>query len=79
MAFKTGIVVQLKSGGSLMTIKGIIGDINSPLGKTEEFSLLKRDFLTGDIYCQWFDENNLKSECFKPHQLVEHKDIYGFI
>ena len=51
MAFKTGTVVQLKSGGPEMTIKGIIGDKNSPLNQTEETGLKLGGYENGDVYC----------------------------
>ncbi len=39
MEIKTGDVVQLASGGPEMTVKGIIGNANSPLSKTENIAL----------------------------------------
>ena len=72
MAFKTGTVVQLKSGGPEMTIKGIIGDKNSPLNQTEETGLKLGGYENGDVYCQWFnDSSKLESACFKPNMLDE--------
>ncbi len=75
MALQTGTVVQLKSGGPEMTIKGIIGDENSPLNKTEETGLKIRGYGEGDVYCQWFNDiNKLESACFKPNMLDEIDD-----
>ena len=72
MAFNTGTVVQLKSGGPKMTIKGIIGDKNNPLNKTEEVGLKMGGYGDGDIYCQWFnDSNKLEFASFKPKMLDE--------
>ncbi len=75
MAFTTGTVVQLKSGGPEMTIKGIIGDSSNPISKQEEIGLKLGGFEDGDIYCQWFNDNNkLESGCFKPAMLEEADD-----
>lgn len=72
MALATGTVVQLKSGGPEMTINGIIGDTNNPIGKTTETGLKMGGYQNGDAYCQWFDDKNeLKSGCFKPSMLDE--------
>jgi uncharacterized protein YodC (DUF2158 family) len=70
MAFQTGTVVQLKSGGPEMTIKGIIGDKNNPLNPSEETNLKLSGCADGDIYCQWFS-NKLEGACFKPKMLDE--------
>jgi uncharacterized protein YodC (DUF2158 family) len=70
MAFKTGTIVQLKSGGPQMTIKGIIGDKNNPLNSTHETDLLLSGSADGDICCLWFDDSNkLQTACFKPDML----------
>jgi len=45
--FKIGDVVQLKSGGPLMTIKSI-------LNKNDAFNLNNDDYV-----CQWFDDKNI--------------------
>ncbi|MBL3658275.1 DUF2158 domain-containing protein [Fulvivirga sediminis] len=53
MAFKIGDVVQLKSGGPEMTVKGVIGDANSPLSKTENAALKMAGNEGGDVYSYW--------------------------
>ncbi len=70
MELKAGDVVQLKSGGPKMTIKGIIGDEKSPLSTTENTALkMSGQYTDGDIYCQWFLNNKLESAVFKPSML----------
>ena len=70
MEIKTGDVVILASGGPEMTIKGIIGDINSPLSKAENTALkMAGQHTDGDVFCQWFHNNNLESGIFKSAML----------
>lgn len=70
MEINTGDVVQLSSGGPEMTVKGIIGDVNNPLSKTENVALkMSGQHADGDVYCQWFHNNKLEGGVFKPAML----------
>ncbi len=53
MSFKVGDVVQLKSGGPLMTIESITGESYMDSAK-------------GDLNCVWFDKNKPESKNFNP-------------
>ena len=51
--FKVGDVVQLKSGGPLMTISQIGADVN---GRPR-------------VWCDWFDGNKMANALFPPESL----------
>lgn len=65
-----GDIVVLKSGGPEMTIKRIIGDENSNTKeKQSDKLLLLNGYDIGDLLCEWFDKNELKSNIFKQNSL----------
>ena len=67
---KIGDVVQLKSGGTKMTVQRIIGADKSTFGLTTADEFLKlRGFADGDVICQWFENNSLKDGTFKANTL----------
>lgn len=70
MELKTGDVVQLNSGGLLITTKGIIGDEKDPLSKTENVALkMSGQYSDGDVYCKCFLNEKLESGVFKSTKL----------
>jgi uncharacterized protein YodC (DUF2158 family) len=70
MAFNNGDVVQLKSGGPLMTVQRIIGDDTSNfMLKTADEFIKTQGFKNGDVICQWFNGNKLESGTFKADSL----------
>ena len=69
MNFNIGDIVQLKSGGTKMTVKGILGDVNQSLTKMEETALKIRGYQDGSVFCEWFLDNKLTSNVFKPEVL----------
>ncbi len=52
-----------------MTIKGIIGDSNHSLSTFEEKALKIRGIEDGQVYCQRFQGNDLKSDLFQKEML----------
>jgi len=72
MNFKTGNIVQLKSGGPQMTVQRIIGSDNSNfLIKTADELLKTQGFSNGDVICQWFNGNRLERGTFKADSLEQ--------
>jgi len=69
MNYNIGDVVQLKSGGPKMTVKGTIGDELHSLSKAEERALLMRGFKAGSVFCQWFLDNQIQYGAFHPEML----------
>ena len=67
MEYKTGDKAQLISGGTDMTVKGILGD--DSLSKMENFALTNSGFKKGDVYCQWFNGNKLEGAAFNKSML----------
>lgn len=69
---KIGDVVMLKSGGPKMTIQRIIGDSNDVSTKVQDEALkIIKGNKSGDIVCQWFDENASKNDIFPVGSLVK--------
>lgn len=63
--FKTGDVVQLKSGGPLMTVKRCIGDDSDHTMTTSlDEKYLVEGFHNGDVICQWFENRTPKEGVF---------------
>lgn len=69
MIFNPGDIVQLKSGGPKMTVKGIVGDEKHSLSKMEETALKIRGYEDGSVFCEWFQAKKLISGIFKPEML----------
>ena len=70
MEVKRGDIVQLKSGGPEMTIKGIIDNTNYPVNNSEAYDYKLSGLQKGDIICQWFGQNGeLRTEGFNPDML----------
>lgn len=70
MAFKTGDVVQLKSGGPKMTVQRILGaDKSNPYLKNIDANLKVHGVREGDVMCQWFVDTKLESAPFKQEVL----------
>ncbi|HEY5536856.1 MAG TPA: DUF2158 domain-containing protein [Ignavibacteria bacterium] len=68
--FKTGDIVQLKSGGPNMTVNKIIGDSRDQKIKNIELLLkASKGYKDGDVKCQWFVNNELKEGYFTPETL----------
>ncbi|WP_181309067.1 YodC family protein [Rufibacter sp. XAAS-G3-1] len=66
MDFNIGDVVELKSGGPKMTIQKIVGKSTD---KMENFALKTAGHSDGDLVCQWFINNKLETNIFKPETL----------
>jgi len=69
MNYNVGDVVQLKSGGPKMTVKGTIGDVMHSLSSLEERALIFRGYNEGCVFCEWFLGNKLTQGVFKPEML----------
>jgi uncharacterized protein YodC (DUF2158 family) len=73
MTFKTGDIVQLKTGGARMTVRCILGDGQYP-DIEEPFRLSGNK--QGDVVCQWHDAK--KTQCaaaYHPDQLVNASSV----
>ena len=69
---KSGDVVMLKSGGPKMTIQRFVGDANDVSTKVQDEALkIIKGNKTGDVVCQWFDENVSKNDIFPVISLVK--------
>ena len=63
---------MLKSGGPKMTIKRFVGDSNDVSTKVQDEALkIIRGNKTGDVVCQWFDDNISKNDIFPVVSLVK--------
>lgn len=72
---KSGDIVTLKSGGPRMTVQRMI-EINEEPGfhHIDNYIKLFKGFKAGDIICQWFEGNELKSAVFPEESLILAKD-----
>ena len=66
MSFETGDKVKLKSGGSEMTVRCVIGDGKYPQLE-EPFRLI--GYKEGDVLCEWHDGKKQASAAYHPEQL----------
>lgn len=64
MEFKNGDVVELKSGGPKMTITRFIGEDKTGPITMQDKAYKMAGYKDGDVICQWFDKNALKSGVF---------------
>jgi len=65
--FKTGDVVKLKSGGPNMTVERLVqGGANRT---RDNILILAKGYKDGDVMCQWFAGEELKSNVFTPDVL----------
>ena len=71
MDFAKGDIVQLKSGGPKMTVKGIVGDSVHSLSKIEETAYKIHGIEKGTVICEWFLKNELKSGQFQPEMIIK--------
>lgn len=71
MNFAKGDIVQLKSGGPKMTVKGIVGDSVQSLSSLEEKAYKIHGIEEGTVICEWFLNNELKSGQFQPEMIVK--------
>lgn len=67
MAFKTGDLVKLKSGGVVMTVRCILGDGKYPQIE-EPFRLV--GYADGDVLCEWQASKKQQAASYHPDQLV---------
>lgn len=67
MAFKTGDLVKLKSGGVLMTVRCTLGDGQYPAIE-EPFRLA--GYKNGDVLCKWQANMKQHAASYHPDQLV---------
>ena len=69
-AFKPDDLVKLKSGGPVMTVDHIIGQVHdTPIIVTVDESLRLRGFSNGDLVCIWYEGRDLKVEPFSAELL----------
>lgn len=70
--FKIGDIVMLKSGGPKMTIQRFLGDSKDVSSKVQDEAIkIIKGNKSGDVICQWFDENNSKNDIFPVESLVK--------
>lgn len=68
--FKTGDVVQLKSGGPEMTVRGYETGINANLENYESDT---------EVVCEWFDDKNqVQQRSFDQDSLDSINDAGGY-
>ena len=69
---KSGDIVMLKSGGPKMTIQRFVGDSKDVSTKVQDEALkIIKGNKTGDVVCQWFDDNVSKNDIFPVVSLVK--------
>ncbi|WP_044213369.1 YodC family protein [Flammeovirga sp. OC4] len=71
MEFSKGDIVQLKSGGPKMTVKGIVGDSVQTLSRMENKAYKIHGVEEGTVICEWFLNNELKSGQFQPEMIIK--------
>lgn len=76
MTFGTGDVVQLKSGGVVMTVRLVIGDGRYP-SLEEPYKLA--GYAVGDVLCEWQDGKKPKAAAYHPDQLVAYQRALGSV
>lgn len=70
--FKTGELVQLKSGGPKMTVRRILGsseDVSFQM--IDDYIKKIKGFNDGDVICQWFEGNELKDGAFPKESITK--------
>ncbi len=71
---KSGDIVVLKSGGPKMTVQRIIGsDLDVSLNQIDDYIKLFKGNKPGDVFCQWFEGNELKQGAFPHDSLIISK------
>ncbi|AMO56004.1 hypothetical protein GZ77_03980 [Endozoicomonas montiporae] len=68
MPFTHGDVVQLKSGGPLMTVTGIVG-VDQHLADLKAIG-----FSDGDVSVEYFDNNKLERATFRSTSLEKYEE-----
>jgi uncharacterized protein YodC (DUF2158 family) len=71
MYFVKGDIVQLKSGGPKMTVKGIVGNSSQALSKLENKAYKIHGIEDGTVICEWFLNNELKFGQFQSEMIVK--------
>ena len=73
--YKTGDIVQLKTGGPKMTIQRFIGvEHEVSFQMVDDYIKMMKGFKDGDIICQWFEGNELKSGTFSKESVIKIED-----
>lgn len=66
MEFIEGKVVQLKSGGPIMTIDYVVG--SSAIAGQDKL-LYEQGLVDGDVICQWFSDGRIHGKGFHAQTL----------
>jgi uncharacterized protein YodC (DUF2158 family) len=69
-----GDSVQLKFGGPRMLVRRVIGESHDPLVTIQDEALRTRGYQIGDVVCDWYLDNEMKTGVFAAAQLQPYDD-----